>query len=129
MKKVLVALAMILGVGSSVAFAQEANDSTVAVAQVPQDDFVKLNPAELPQAVMQTLTKEHPETLVKEAYVKGKDEAKVYKVIIAAQDGTETTLVFSSEMQRYCKLSAELSCLHEKVVPGYSLSYLKILHL
>lgn len=45
MKKVLVALAMILGVGSSVAFAQEANDSTVAVAQVPQDDFVKLNPA------------------------------------------------------------------------------------
>ena len=60
MKKVLVALAMILGVGSSVAFAQEANDSTVAVAQVPQDDFVKLNPAELPHAVMQTLTKEHP---------------------------------------------------------------------
>ena len=97
MKKVLVALAMILGVGSSVAFAQEANDSTVAVAQVPQDDFVKLNPAELPQAVMQTLTKEHPETLVKEAYVKGKDEAKVYKVIIAAQDGTETTVVLNEK--------------------------------
>jgi hypothetical protein len=37
--------------------------------------------------------------------------------------------VFSSEMQRYCKSNAKLSCLHEKVVPGYSLSYLKILHL
>lgn len=97
MKKVLVALAMILGVGSSVVFAQEVHNSTVTVAQVPQDDFVQMNPAELPQAVMQTLTKDYPEALVKEAYVKGKDEAKVYKVIIAAQNGTETTVLLNEK--------------------------------
>jgi len=51
MKKVLVALAMVLGTGSSVVFAQEVNNSSavVAEAQVPQDEFVKMDPTELPQ--------------------------------------------------------------------------------
>ena len=46
MKKVLVALVMVLGTGSSVVFAQEVNNSSaiVAEAQVPQDEFVKNRP-------------------------------------------------------------------------------------
>ena len=42
MKKVLAALVMVLGTGSSVVFAQEVNNSSaiVAEAQVPQDEFV-----------------------------------------------------------------------------------------
>ena len=56
-EKVLAALVMVLGTGSSVVFAQEVSNSSaiVAEAQVPQDEFVKIDPTELPQAVMQTL--------------------------------------------------------------------------
>ena len=56
MKKVLAALVMVLGTGSSVVFAQEVNNSSaiVAEAQVPTDEVVKIDPTELPQDVMQT---------------------------------------------------------------------------
>ena len=98
MKKVLVALAMILGVGSSVAFAQEVNNAAVvAEAQVPQDECVKMDPTQLPQAVMQTLAKDYEGTSVKEAYVKEKDGAKVYKIVVTAQDGTETTVLLNEK--------------------------------
>ena len=92
MKKVLVALAMVLGTGSSVVFAQEVNNSSavVAEAQVPQDEFVKMDPTELPQAILLTLAKNYEGSSVKEAYVKVKDEAKIYKIIILTQDGQET---------------------------------------
>ncbi|MCD8091393.1 MAG: hypothetical protein LUF01_00550 [Bacteroides sp.] len=99
MKKVLVALAMILGAGSSVAFAQEVNNSAevATVAQVPQDEFVKMDPTQLPQAVMQTLGKDYEGASVKEAYVKEKDGAKVYKIVVSAQDGTETTVILNEK--------------------------------
>lgn len=99
MKKVLVALAMIMGVGSSVAFAQEVNDSvtTAVESQVPQDEFVKMDPTELPQAVMQTLAKDYEGSSIKEAYVKEKDGAKIYKVIIVAQDAQETEAILNEK--------------------------------
>ena len=92
MKKVLVALAMVLGTGSSVVFAQE-----VAEAQVPQDEFVKMDPTELPQAILLTLAKNYEGSSVKEAYVKVKDEAKIYKIIILTQDGQETETILNEK--------------------------------
>lgn len=99
MKKVLVALAMILGTGSSVVFAQEVNNSSaiVAEAQAPQNEFVKMNPAELPQAILQTVTKNYASSSVKEAYVKEKDGAKIYKITIVAQDGQETEAILNEK--------------------------------
>lgn len=80
-EKVLAALVMVLGTGSSVVFAQEVNNSSaiVAEAQVPQDEFVKIDPTELPQAVMQTLAKDYEGASVKEAYVKETEETTLYK--------------------------------------------------
>lgn len=99
MKKVLVALAMVLGTGSSVVFAQEVNNSSavVAEAQVPQDEFVKMDPTELPQAILLTLAKNYEGSSVKEAYVKVKDEAKIYKIIILTQDGQETETILNEK--------------------------------
>ena len=99
MKKVLVVLAMILGVSSSVAFAQEVNNSTevVAEAQVPQDEFVKMDPAQLPQAVFEALAKDYEGSLVKEAFVKEKDEAKNYKVVITTQDDKEVQVILNEK--------------------------------
>ena len=55
MKKVLVAVALVMGLGSSVAFAQEViNTTSVEMqAQVPQDEFTKIDVKELPEAVAQ----------------------------------------------------------------------------
>lgn len=97
MKKVLVALAMIMGVGSSAVFAQEVSNSTVTEAQVPQDEFVKMDPAELPQAVLQTLAKDYEGSSVKEAFVKEKDGAKTYKIIIVAKDGQEAEVLLNEK--------------------------------
>ncbi len=89
----------LLGTGSSVVFAQEVNNSSavVAEAQVPQDEFVKMDPTELPQAILLTLAKNYEGSSVKEAYVKVKDEAKIYKIIILTQDGQETETILNEK--------------------------------
>lgn len=97
MKKVLVALAMILGVGSSAAFAQEVKTEVVTEAQASQDEFVKMDPAQLPQEVLQALSTEHEGSSVKEAYVKEKDGAKIYKVIITGKDGMDTEVILNEK--------------------------------
>ena len=50
MKKVLVAVALVMGLGSSVAFAQEVENSTAVEtqAQAPQDEFTKIDAKKLP---------------------------------------------------------------------------------
>lgn len=97
MKKVLAALAMILGISSSVAFAQEVDNSVVAESRVTQDEFVKMDPADLPQAVMQTLAKDYEGASIKEAYVKEKDGVKIYKIVVVAKDETETTIMLDEK--------------------------------
>ncbi len=61
MKKVLVAVALVMGLGSSVAFAQNAENANavVATAQAPQDEYTKIEVKDLPAAVTET-----PEKLI-----------------------------------------------------------------
>ena len=53
MKKVLVAVALVMGLGSSVAFAQNAENANavVATAQAPQDEYTKIEVKDLPAVV------------------------------------------------------------------------------
>ena len=71
MKKVLVAVALVMGLGSSVAFAQEViNTTSVEMqAQVPQDEFTKIDVKELPETVAQAVAKNYEGATIKEAYV------------------------------------------------------------
>ena len=59
MKKVLVAVALVMGLGSSVAFAQNAENANavVATAQAPQDEYTKIEVKDLPAAVTEALGK------------------------------------------------------------------------
>lgn len=59
MKKVLVAVALVMGLGSSVAFAQEVSNATTVETnvQAPQDEFTKIDVKELPEAVVQAIAK------------------------------------------------------------------------
>ena len=61
MKKVLVALAMVMGLGSSVAFAfvVSGTQSVEQTQQNPQDEFTKVEVKDLPQAVMNVLAKDY----------------------------------------------------------------------
>ena len=71
MKKVLVALAMVMGLGSSVAFAYvvSGTQSVEQTQQNPQDEFTKVEVKDLPQAVMNVLAKDYEGAVIKEAFI------------------------------------------------------------
>ena len=99
MKKVLVAVALVMGLGSSVAFAQNAENANavVATAQAPQDEYTKIEVTDLPAAVTETLGKAYPESTIKEASVTTKEEGKLYKVVVTQKDGTDVTVVLNEK--------------------------------
>ena len=99
MKKVLVAVALVMGLGSSVALAQEViNTTSVEMqAQVPQDEFTKIDVKELPEAVAQAVAKNYEGATIKEAYVAEKESGKVYKVILTTKDSQEVTVLMNEK--------------------------------
>ena len=82
MKKLLVAVALVLGLGSSVAFAQEVSNTPAVETQTqaPQDEYTKIEVKDLPEAVTQAIAKSYEDATIKEAYVAEKETGKVYKV-------------------------------------------------
>ena len=91
MKKVLVAVALVMGLGSSVAFAQEVENSTAVEtqAQAPQDEFTKIDAKKLPDAVMNALAKSYEGASIKEVYSADKETGKIYKVVLTTKDSQE----------------------------------------
>ena len=93
MKKVLVAVACLMSVGSFSAFASETSvDSVMVVSEVAQDDFVKVEVKDLPEAVTQSIEKAYPEYTAKEAFMAEKEEGKQYKVVLVLDDEEVTAL-------------------------------------
>ena len=99
MKKVLVAVALVMGLGSSVAFAQNAENANavVATAQAPQDEYTKIEVKDLPAAVTEALGKAYPESTIKEASVTTKEEGKLWGGGGAQKDGTDVTVVLNEK--------------------------------
>lgn len=95
MKKLFVAVALVMGVGTTVAFAAD-NQTTTASVAVAVNDFVPVEVDDLPQAVKDTLTKDYADYMVKEAAVEAnEDGTQTYKVTLTAQDDTEQTVLLS----------------------------------
>ena len=98
MKKVLVAVALVMGLGSSVAFAQEViNTTSVEMQAQVQDEFTKIDVKELPEAVAQAVAKNYEGATIKEAYVAEKESGKVYKVILTTKDSQEVTVLMNEK--------------------------------
>ena len=93
MKKVLVALAMIMGLGTSVAFADVASgiQSVEQTQQDPQDEFTKIDVKDLPQAVLGSLGKNYEGAVIKEAFVSEKEAGKTYKVVLTITKEDQST--------------------------------------
>nr|WP_129732120.1 hypothetical protein [Parabacteroides goldsteinii] len=97
MKKVLVAMAMMMGVGSFSAFAAETSVDSVACCQSTQDEYTKIEVSEVPDAVKAAVEKAYEGQTIKEASVAEKDGTKTYKLVITSAEGTESTVIFNDK--------------------------------
>lgn len=79
MKKVLFAVALVMGLGSSVAFAGNMVSDVEIVVMV--NDYKPIEVKDLPQAVQDTIKKDFADLTIKEAAVEESEEGtKTYKV-------------------------------------------------
>lgn len=95
MKKLFVAVALVMGLGTSVAFAN--NFMVVETETLTMvNDFTPIEVKDLPAAVQEAITKNYAESTIKEAAVEAKEDGtKTYKVVLTDKEGTESTLLFS----------------------------------
>ena len=96
MKKVLFAVALVMGLGSSVAFANNMASDVEIVAMV--NEFKPIDIKELPQAVQDAIKKDYAESTIKEAAVEvAEDGVKTYKVTLVDAVGTESGVFFNEK--------------------------------
>lgn len=97
MKKVLVVMAMVMGVGCMSAIAAETSVDSVACCQSTQDEYTKIEVADVPEVVKTAVEKAYAGQTIKEASVAEKDGAKTYKLVIATAEGTKSTVTFNDK--------------------------------
>lgn len=97
MKKVLVAMAMMMGVGCMSAMAAETSVDSVACCQSAQDEYTKVEVADVPEVVTSAVEKTYAGQTIKEASVAEKDGAKTYKLVITSTEGTDSTVTFNDK--------------------------------
>ena len=94
MKKSFVAVALVMGLGTTVAFAENLTSGVETVMAV--NDFTPIEVKDLPAAVQEAITKNYAESTIKEAAVEAnEDGTKTYKVVLTDKEGTESTVHFS----------------------------------
>lgn len=96
MKKIV----LMVVVAACVGFASQsvqAVTAQVSVENIMQDDFVKIDAKELPQAVQDAIVQSYKDNSIKEAYVAGAEGAKKYKVVLVDKDQKEQTVVLDEE--------------------------------
>ena len=94
MKKLFVAVALVMGLGTSVAFADNFMVDSVTITMI--NDFTPIEVKDLPAAVQEAITKNYAESTTKEAAVEAnEDGTKTYKVVLTDKEGTESTVLFS----------------------------------
>ena len=94
MKKLFVAVALVMGLGTSVAFADNFKVDSVTITMI--NDFTPIEVKDLPAAVQEAITKNYAESTIAEAAVEAnEDGTKTYKVVLTDKEGTESTVLFS----------------------------------
>lgn len=99
MKKVLLTMVVMLGLGCFSAFAAETSANLIAVESVSslQDESTKIEVADIPAEVKTGVEKAYPNQTIKEASVAEKDGAKTYKLVLTSAEGTESTVTFDAK--------------------------------
>ena len=99
MKKVLVAVALVMGLGTVSVFAGNVVAGETSVESVMAvNEFKPIDVKELPQAVQDAIKKNYAESTIKDAAVEvAEDGAKTYKVTLVDAAGTESTVLFNEK--------------------------------
>lgn len=92
MKKLFVAAALVMGLGTSAAFADNFMVDSVTVTMI--NDFTPIEVKDLPAAVTEAIAKNFAESTVKEA---AEDGSKTYQVVLTDKEGTESTVFFNEK--------------------------------
>lgn len=95
MKKLFVAVALVMGLGTSVVFAENFHTNVDSVALI--NEFKPINVKDLPQAVQDAIAKGYAEWTLKEAYMEETDGVKTYKVVLVDQEENTATLVYNEK--------------------------------
>ena len=96
MKKFFVAVALVMGLGTTVAFAENLTSGVETVMAV--NDFTPIEVKDLPAAVTEAIAKNFAESTVKEAAVEAaEDGSKTYQVVLTDKEGAESTVFFNEK--------------------------------
>ena len=97
MKKLFVAVALVMGLGTSVAWSNNVwNNSMETVIQT--DEYIQIELKYVPQTIMDAIAKNYEGSAVKEAHVKtAEDGTKTYKMILIDGEDTETVVLFNDK--------------------------------
>lgn len=97
MKKVLVAVAMIMGMSSTVVFATTSSDNTMVEWSYSADEQ-PIEVKDLPAAIVEVVAKDYPGQTIKSATVNVKEgEEKTYKLVLVNAEDAETTVSFNEK--------------------------------
>ena len=96
MKKLFVAAALVMGMGTTV-FASNFNTANVETV-VMVNDFTPIEVKDLPQTVQDAITKDYADSTIKEASVEAKEDGtKTYKVVLTDKESTESTILLNEK--------------------------------
>lgn len=95
MKKLFVAVALVMGLGTSVAFAENFHASVDSVTIV--NEFKPIDVKELPQAVQDAVAKDYAQFTIKEAYVEEMEGTKTYKVVLTDSEDNTAAVLYSEK--------------------------------
>ena len=97
MKKLFVAAALLMSMGTSGMFANIPNNIDIAINAV-MDDYTSIEMKDVPQAIKDTVAKNYEGNAIKEAYVKtAEDGTKTYKIILMDGEETESVVLFNEK--------------------------------
>ena len=97
MKKLFVAVALVMGLGTSVVLANNTWTSNVETI-APNDDYTQIELKHVPQAITGAVAKNYEGNSIKEAYVKtAEDGTKTYKIILMDGEETESVVLFNEK--------------------------------
>ena len=96
MKKLFLAVALVMGLGTSVAFANNMVSDVEIATMI--NEFKLIDVKELPQAVQDAIKENYSEATIKEAAVEvAEDGTKTYKVTLVDAAGTENPVLFNEK--------------------------------
>ncbi len=96
MRKLFVAVALVMSLGTSVTFANTCMNEVVASVMV--NEFTPIDVKDIPQAVQDAVAKTYADTTIKEAAVEVKEEgSKTYKIVLVDKNNNESTVFFNED--------------------------------